>query len=206
MSAIIENKPIIGFSCGDTNGIGPEIIIKTLSDSRILEFCTPVVFASNKLINFYRKILPDYNFSFSSIKEATKINHKQMNLFNCWEEDMVITPGQLTDEAGKYAILSLTIAATALKEGKIDGLVTAPIHKKNIQAEAFNFAGHTPYLKQLFEVKEVAMFMLAENMRVALLTEHVPIKEVAQLITKESIIRKLQLLKETLKKDVGINK
>ncbi|MEX1202173.1 MAG: 4-hydroxythreonine-4-phosphate dehydrogenase PdxA [Ferruginibacter sp.] len=206
MSAIIENKPIIGISCGDTNGIGPEIIIKTLSDSRILEFCTPVVFASNKLINFYRKILPDYNFSFSSIKEATKINHKQMNLFNCWEEDMVITPGQLTDEAGKYAILSLTIAATALKEGKIDGLVTAPIHKKNIQAEAFNFAGHTPYLKQLFEVKEVAMFMLAENMRVALLTEHVPIKEVAQLITKESIIRKLQLLKETLKKDVGINK
>lgn len=206
MSATIENKPLIGISCGDTNGVGPEIIIKTLSDSRILEFCTPVVFASNKLINFYRKSLPDYNFSFSSIKDSTKINHKQVNLYNCWEEDMQIAPGQLTDDAGKYAILSLTIAAEALKAGKLDGLVTAPIHKKNIQAETFNFPGHTPYLKQLFEVKEVAMFMVAENMRIALLTEHVPIKEVAQHITKEAIIRKLQLLKESLKKDFGINK
>lgn len=206
MSATIENKPLIGISCGDTNGVGPEIIIKTLSDSRILEFCTPVVFGSNKLINFYRKSLPDYNFSFASIKDSTKINHKQVNLYNCWEEDMQIAPGQLTDDAGKYAILSLTIAAEALKAGKLDGLVTAPIHKKNIQAETFNFPGHTPYLKQLFEVKEVAMFMVAENMRIALLTEHVPLKEVAQHITKEAIIRKLQLLKESLKKDFGINK
>jgi 4-hydroxythreonine-4-phosphate dehydrogenase len=206
MSATIENKPLIGISCGDTNGIGPEIIIKTLSDNRILELCTPVVFASNKLINFYRKTLPDYNFSFSSIKDSSKVNHKQVNLYNCWEEDMVIAPGQLTDDAGKYAILSLTIAAEALKAGKLDGLVTAPIHKKNIQAEAFNFPGHTPYLKKLFEAKEVAMFMVAENMRIALLTEHLPLKDVAQYITQENIIRKLQLMKESLKKDFGINK
>jgi 4-hydroxythreonine-4-phosphate dehydrogenase len=206
MSLNIDNKPVIGISCGDSNGVGPEIIIKTLSDNRLLECCTPVVFASNKLINFYRKSLPDYNFIFSSIKDATKINHKQVNLYNCWEEDMLVAPGQLTDEAGKYAILSLTIAAEALKAGKLDGLVTGPIHKKNIQAANFNYPGHTPYLKQLFGVKEVIMFMVAENMRIALLTEHVPLKDVAQYITKENIVRKLQLMKESLKKDFGINK
>jgi 4-hydroxythreonine-4-phosphate dehydrogenase len=206
MSSNTDNKPIIGITCGDINGIGPEIIIKTLSDSRILEICTPVIFANNKLINFYRKSLPDINFSFSSIKDATRMNPKQVNVYNCWEEDMDITPGQLTANGGKYAIVSLTIAAEALKAGKLDGLVTAPIHKKNIQSDTFNYPGHTPYLKNLFEVKDVAMFMVAENMRVALLTEHVPLKEVAQYITKESILSKLLLMNESLKKDFGINK
>ena len=205
MSATIDNKPILGFTCGDVNGIGPELIIKTLSDNRILEFCTPVVFANNKLFNFYRKNLPDINFTFNSIKDASRINSKQVNVYNCWEEEMNINPGQLSDEAGKYAIESLSIAAGALKNEKIDGLITAPIHKKNIQSETFNFPGHTPYLKDLFNVKEVAMFMVAENMRVALLTEHVPLKDVSQYITKENIISKLQVINESLKKDFGIN-
>ncbi len=205
MSATIDNKPILGFTCGDINGIGPELIIKTLSDNRILEFCTPVVFANNKLFNFYRKNLPDINFTFNSIKDASRINSKQVNVYNCWEEEMNINPGQLSDEAGKYAIESLSIAAGALKNEKIDGLITAPIHKKNIQSETFNFPGHTPYLKDLFNVKEVAMFMVAENMRVALLTEHVPLKDVSQYITKENIISKLQVINESLKKDFGIN-
>ncbi len=206
MSANIINKPVIGFTCGDINGIGPELIIKTLSDNRLLEFCTPVVFGNNKLINFYRKNLPDINFTFNNIKDASRINPKQVNVYNCWEEEMNINPGQQTDEAGKYAIESLTIAAEALKAGKIDGLVTSPIHKKNIQSETFNYPGHTPYLKELFGVKEVAMFMVAENMRVALLTEHVPLKDVTQYITKENIISKLQVINESLKKDFGISK
>ena len=205
MSAIIVNKPILGFTCGDINGIGPELIIKTLSDNRILEFCTPVVFANNKLFNFYRKNLPDINFTFNSIKDASRINPKQVNIYNCWEEEMNINPGQLSDEAGKYAIESLNIAAGALKNKKIDGLITAPIHKKNIQSDTFNFTGHTPYLKDLFNVKEVAMFMVAENMRVALLTEHLPLKDVSQYITKENISSKLQVISESLKKDFGIS-
>ena len=205
MSAIIDNKPILGFTCGDINGIGPELIIKTLSDNRILEFCTPVVFANNKLFNFYRKNLPDINFTFNSIKDASRINPKQVNIYNCWEEEMNINPGQLSDEAGKYAIESLSIAAGALKNKKIDGLITAPIHKKNIQSDTFNFPGHTPYLKDLFNVKEVAMFMVAENMRVALLTEHLPLKDVSQYITKENISSKLQVISESLKKDFGIS-
>ena len=206
MNSNAENKPIIGISCGDTNGIGLEVIIKTLSDARMLEICTPVIFASNKVINFYRKSLPDINFSFMSVKDSSRINPKQVNAYNCWEEDMEINPGQITADGGKYAIISLTVAAEALKAGKLDGLVTAPIHKKNIQSDTFNYPGHTPYLKNLFEVKDVVMFMVAENMRVALVTEHLPLKDVAQNISKESILSKLLLMNESLKKDFGINK
>jgi len=206
MSTIVENKPIIGITCGDINGIGTELIIKTFSDSRILEFCTPVIFASNKLINFYRKSLPDINFSFTSVKDFNRINPKQVNVYNCWEEDMDITPGQLTNAGGKYAILSLTVASEALKAGKLEGLITAPIHKKNILSDSFNFIGHTPYFKHLYNAKEVVMFMVAENMKVALLTEHVPLKDVVQHVTRENIISKLQVMNDSLKKDFGINK
>lgn len=206
MSNLPEQKPVIGFTSGDINGIGIEIIIKTLSDNRLLEFCTPVIFANNKLINFYRKSLPENHFSFSIIKDSSRINHKQVNVYNCWEEEVAITPGQINETGGKYAVQSLTIAAEALKEGKIDGLVTAPIHKKNIQSASFNYTGHTPFLKNLFGAKEVAMLMVADNMRIALLTEHVPLKEVAQHISKENIISKLQVLNESLKKDFGITK
>ena len=201
-----DNKPIIGFTCGDINGIGPELIIKTLSDNRILEFCTPVVFANNKTLNFYRKSLPENHFNFSIIKDATRINPKQVNVYHCWEEEVAITPGIINETGGKYAALSLTTAAEALKEGKINGLVTAPIHKKNIQSPSFNFTGHTPYLKQLFGAKDVAMMMVAENMRIALLTEHVPVKEIAANISKDAIISKLTVINESLKKDFGITK
>ncbi|HMJ47053.1 MAG TPA: 4-hydroxythreonine-4-phosphate dehydrogenase PdxA [Ferruginibacter sp.] len=201
-----ENKPVIGFSCGDTNGIGPELLIKTLSDNRLLEICLPVIFANNKLINFYRKTLPDINFTFSNVKDSSRVNQKQVNVYNCWEEEIVVSPGQMNETGGKYAIISLTIATQALKDGKIDGLVTAPIHKKNIQSATFDYTGHTPYLKSIFNVKEVAMLMVAENMRIALLTEHVPLKEVAQYITRENIVSKLQVVNESLKKDFGIPK
>jgi len=206
MSINTENKPVIGISCGDLNGIGTEIILKIVSDNRILEICTPVIFANNKLINFYRKTLPDVNITFSPLKDATRINHKQVNLFTCWEEDVAITPGQLTDAGGKYAIMSLTQAAEALKAGMIDGLVTAPIHKNNTHSATFNFTGHTPYLKHLFGASDVAMLMVAGNMRIGLLTEHVPVKDIAGLVTKEKIMSKLQVMNQSLKKDFGITK
>jgi 4-hydroxythreonine-4-phosphate dehydrogenase len=201
-----ENKPVIGLSCGDINGIGLEIIIKTIADSRLLEICTPVLFANNKVLNFYRKALPDVNFNFSTVKDAGRINHKQVNLYSCWEEEVVVTPGVLNEIGGKYAVMSLVAAAQALKEGKIDGLVTAPIHKKNTQSEEFNFTGHTPYLKNLYGAADVVMFMVADNMRVGLLTEHVSIKEITPFVTKENIISKLNLMNASLKKDFGIDK
>ena len=206
MNTGVDKKPIIGFTCGDINGIGPEIIIKTLGDSRILDFCTPVIFGNNKVINFYRKSLPDININAAIAKDSSRVNPKQVNVYNCWEEDIAVTPGQLNDIGGKYAGISLNIAADALKAGIIEGLVTAPIHKKNIQSASFNFTGHTPFLKHLFGAKDVAMFMIAENMKVALLTEHVPVKEIAQLVTRESILSKLQVMNQSLKKDFLITK
>jgi len=206
MSNVSENKPLIGFSCGDLNGIGIELIIKTLADSRILEFCTPVIFANNKVINFYRKSLPDINISFYAVKEPFKFNTKQINLVSCWEEEVAITPGIMNETGGKYAVISLTQAAEALKAGKIHGLVTAPIHKKNIQSDKFQFTGHTPYLKNLFGVNNVLMLMTADNMKVGLLTEHVSIKEVAQYVSKETIINKLMVMNQSLKKDFDILK
>jgi 4-phospho-D-threonate 3-dehydrogenase / 4-phospho-D-erythronate 3-dehydrogenase len=199
-------RPIIGISLGDINGIGPEIIIKTFSDQRITEFCTPVIFGSNKVINFYRKSLPDYNLTFNNARELQKLNPKQVNIFNCWDEEINITPGQLNDTGAKYAILSLQAATQALKENKIHALVTAPFHKKNVQSSEFQFTGHTPYLKQTFGVQDVLMLMVAQNMRVGLVTEHVPLADVAKHITKEKIHSKLRILKESLKKDFGIDK
>ncbi len=199
-------KPAIGFTSGDLNGIGLELIIKTLSDHRILEICTPVVFASNKCINFYRKTLPESNFNFSSVKELNRLNPKQVNIFNCWEEEVAITPGQLNEIGGKYALESLKQATQALKDGHIQGLVTAPIHKKNIQSDSFQYTGHTPYFKAFFGVQDVVMFMVAENLRVGLVTEHVTIADVAKNITRENILLKLKIMHNSLQKDFGVDK
>ena len=199
-------KPIIGITCGDLNGIGIEIILKTFSDNRILEHCTPVIFASNKVINFYRKSVPDTNLVWQNIKEINKVNPKQVAIFNCWEEEVTITPGVLNETGGTYAIKSLIAATTALKQNEIQGMVTAPIHKKNVQSAEFSFTGHTPFLKSFFGVKDVAMILYSGNFRVALLTEHVPVSEVAGHISREAILSKLAILNESLKKDFGITK
>lgn len=200
-----QDKPVIGISCGDINGIGLELIIRAFSDSRMMDLCTPVVFASSKVVNFYKKTVADSNINYQNIKDFTKLNPKQVNLFNCWEEDIAVSPGQLTDEAGKYAALSLQTAVAALKQQQIDGLVTAPIHKKNIQSPEFSFTGHTPYLRAMFEVPDVVMMLCAGNFRVALVTEHIPVGEIARHITKEAILSKLHLLNQSLQRDFGID-
>lgn len=200
------HKPVIGITCGDINGVGTELIIKTFADHRVLEQCTPVIFASNKLINFYKKSVPEAHFNYQSIKDLSKVNHKQINIFNCWEEDVTITPGQLNEIGGKYAVKSLLAAAQALKEGHIEGIVTAPIHKKNVQSGEFNFTGHTPFLKEIAKAKDVLMLLYADNLRVALVTEHVPVKSIAQHITKDNILSKVNLLHQSLRRDFGIDK
>ncbi len=199
-------RPIIGFTCGDLNGIGIELLIKSLSDNRILDLCTPVVFASNKSINFYRKVLPDINFVYQSIKDLTKANNKMINVLNCWEDEVEITPGVLNEIGGDYGRRSLIAAVEALKAGTIDGLVTAPVHKKNIFSESFAYTGHTPYLKAAFDAKDVVMLMVAENMKVGLLTEHVPVAEIAKYITKEAILSKLKIMQSSIAKDFGVDK
>lgn len=200
------NKPVIGFTSGDLNGIGIELIIKTLADTRLLELCSPVIFASQKSINFYRKVLPDINFVYQSCKEFTKLGNKVINVFNCWEEEVLIVPGELNATGGDYARRSLLTAVGALKEGSIDALVTGPVHKKNIYGPDFEYTGHTPYLKAAFETEDVVMLMVAENMRVGLVTEHVPVAQVAQHITKEAILSKLKIMQQSLIKDFGIDR
>lgn len=199
-------KPIIGLSCGDLNGIGLEIILKAVADNRLLDWCTPIIFASNKTVNFYRKALTDGNLQYQSLRDFTRINPKTVNILNCWEEEVAITPGQLNETGGTYGRKSLMAATAALKAGHIHALVTAPIHKNNIQSADFNFTGHTPYLKAEFGVPEVVMLMVAENMRVALLSEHVPLSNAASFVTREHIQKKLQVLATALQKDFGIDK
>jgi 4-hydroxythreonine-4-phosphate dehydrogenase len=199
-------KPVIGISIGDINGIGTELIIKALSDPRILELFTPVIFGSGKVLNFYRKSIPEINFNYHTLKDLGHINPKMVNLLNCWEEDINITPGQLTEVGGRYAIKSLFSAVQALKNQEIDGLVTAPIHKSNVQSAEFPHTGHTPYLKAAFQAPEALMLMTAPNLRVGLVTEHVPIKDVAQYITRENITSKITVLHEALRRDFGIEK
>src|SRR5690606_19052268 len=201
-----EHRPVIGITCGDLNGIGLELIIKCFSDARLLDLCTPVIFASNKAVNFYRKTMGDIHFNYQSTRDYSRLSHKQVNVFSCWEEEVAITPGQLSDTGGKYAILSLQTAVAALKQKQIDGLVTAPIHKKNIQSPEFNYPGHTPYLKHIFEARDVVMMLYAGDFRVALLTEHIPVSEIARHVTREAITSKLGIIHKSLQRDFGIDK
>jgi 4-hydroxythreonine-4-phosphate dehydrogenase len=202
----ILDKPVIGITTGDLNGIGPELIIKTFSDSRMLELCTPVVFASNKVINYYRRIVADVVFNFTSTKDLSKLNPKQVNIFNCWEEEVPLQPGSLTETGGKYAIRSLMVAAQCLKDKQLDAIVTAPINKGNTHTNDFPFTGHTPFLKDKFGAKDALMLLFTEHLRVGLVTEHLPISKVAAAITKEAIQSKLNILKESLIKDFSIDK
>jgi len=197
-------KPIIGITTGDLNGIGLELIIKIFSDNRMLDLCTPVIFTSNKAINYYRRIVSDHPFNFASFKSFDQINPKQVNVFNCWEEEVNLSPGELTELGGKYAIRSLVVAAQCLKDGDIDALVTAPIHKKNTHTADFPFTGHTPFFKDKFEAKDVVMMLYHEGFKVALVTEHIPISEVAAAISTEKIMSKALLIKDSLIKDFGI--
>ena len=203
---IESNKPVIGFTTGDLNGIGLELIIKVMADQKILEYCTPVIFASNKSINFYRKNSPEINFSYQNVKEIVRTNQRQISVLNVWEEEVAITPGVSNELGGKYAVKSMAAAVAALKEGKLHGLVTGPINKKNIQSPEFSFSGHTPYLKQMFAVREVLMLMTAANMRIGLVTEHVPVTDLGKFVSKELILSKLTLLNKSLMRDFGIDK
>lgn len=200
------HKPIIGVTCGDINGIGLELIIKSLANNEILNICTPVVFANNKVLNFYRKNISDANLSYNNIKDYNKVSQKQINVFTCWDEDVNITPGVMNEIGGKYALLSLQTATQALKAGNIQAIVTAPIHKKNIQSDQFKYSGHTPYFKDFFGAKDVVMFMCADNIKIGLVTEHIPVAEVAKAISKEAIISKLQIMNKSLQQDFGIDK
>lgn len=202
----MSEKLKIGISIGDVNGIGLEVIIKSLMDSRVLDFFTPIVYGSTKVASFHRKAIGIQDFSFHVIQDAEQAHPKRANMINCWQEDVKITLGEQNEIGGKYAFLSLERATEDLRAGKLDALVTAPINKHNIQQDGFHFPGHTEYLQAKVEASDVLMFMIADELRIGVVTGHVPVKDIAQGITQEAILHKLRLMNESLKKDFWIEK
>lgn len=195
-----------GITIGDINGIGLEVIMKTMMDNRIMDWCTPVVYGSVKLASFHRKALDIQDFSFQIIQDAEAANPKRANMINCWDEEVTTELGQVTENGGKYALKSLQAAVNDLKEGKIDLLVTAPFNKQNIQSDEFRFPGHTEYLQQAFGSGEALMFMISENLKTGVVTGHIPLKDVAASLTSEKIVSKLRIMNECLRKDFWIPK
>jgi 4-hydroxythreonine-4-phosphate dehydrogenase len=202
----MSDKPKIGISIGDINGIGLEIIIKTLSDSRIYDYCTPIVYGHTKVASFHRKATHLNEFSFTVVDSAADAQSRKPNMINCWEEDVRIELGQSTKDGGKYAFTSLQRATDDLLSGHIDGLVTAPINKDNIQSEDFAFPGHTEYLQHRDSKDESLMFLVSDSLRVGVVTGHIPVTKIAQSITTEKIVKKLQVMNASLKDDFWIRK
>lgn len=198
------DKVTVGISIGDINGIGGEIILKTFEDSRMLEFCTPVIFASVKLMSFLKKHL-EIDVHFHGIDKIDDVVPKKINVLNVWREQVEVSFGEENQTGGEYALKSLRAAVLALKEEKIDVLVTAPINKANIQSEDFKFPGHTDYLAQELG-GESLMLLISENLRVGLLTDHVAVKDVVKNITRERIDKKINTIYHTLVEDFAIEK
>ncbi len=195
---------IVGISIGDLNGIGSEIILKTFEDTRILEFCTPVIFANVKVLSFIKRTL-NIETPLQGIDKMDQLVKGKVNVLNIWREGVDLNFGTNDENVGKYAIKSFVAATKALKENIIDVLVTAPINKYNIQSEEFKFPGHTDYLDKELSGNAL-MLMVQDNLRVGLLTDHVPVNEVAKHLTESLIIQKIKTIHQTLIQDFKINK
>jgi 4-hydroxythreonine-4-phosphate dehydrogenase len=206
MTDRVEKIPVVGITIGDINGIGPEVIVKALSDNRILSSFTPIVYGTNKVISYYKKSLNLLDLNYQTIKFASEAQIKKINLINVISEEVEITPGVPTEISGMISFKALEKATQDLSEGKIDLLVTAPISKENIQKSGFNFPGHTEYLAEMAGVDEALMVLISQELRVALVTTHIPVSEISKHLTKERLTQKVKLLEATLKKDFNIIK
>ncbi|RSK41575.1 4-hydroxythreonine-4-phosphate dehydrogenase PdxA [Mangrovimonas spongiae] len=199
-----KEKIKVGITIGDLNGIGGEIILKTFEDNRMLDFCTPVIFASVKTISYLKKHFK-FNLNFNGINTIDKIVHGKINVFNAWNEKYNIEFGKENLKSGELSIKSLKEAVKYLKSGDIDALVTAPINKHNIQSEEFKFPGHTDYLAQELEGNSL-MFMVTDTLKVGLLTDHVPVNDVTKHISEKLIKNKLDIINLSLKQDFKVRK
>ena len=201
------SKILVGITQGDSNGIGYEVIIKALSDPRILEQFTPVIYGSSKIFSFYRKTIPEIEqMDTNAINNAREAHPKRVNIVNCLPDSAYAEPGQATPESAKAAIACLVRAVEVLKAGEIDVLVTGPINKKAMSGQGFGFPGHTEYIQNAFGVKDVTMLMVSSRIKVGVVTGHIPLKDVAASITEEKILSKLRLINESLQKDFCIDK
>lgn len=197
--------PRIAISVGDLNGIGIEIILKTFADAAIFELCTPILFASNKVVNYHKKALGMHNFNFHGVNNLDQIRDGKLNVMTAWIDDVQLNLGTANPEIGKYTLKSLSAACDAVDAGQAVAIVTAPIDKNSVQSEDFNFSGHTDYLEDRYESKAV-MLLCSDEMRMALATVHIPLSEVASSINRDLLFERLRVLEPSLKADFGISK
>lgn len=201
-----KQRPILGISIGDINGVGVEVTLKALADSRVYKHFTPLIYGHGKALSFYRKLMSLEEFNFTQIRSLDEIHHRKVNVINVMEECPEVIPGVETAEAGKLALESLKAAVNDLKEGKIQGLVTAPLNKNNLNSEDFKFIGHTEYITEAVGAKDSLMMMVDETFRVGMVTGHMPLAKVPQAITKQRIQQKANLMLKSLETDFGISK
>lgn len=205
--SVEDNKPIIGITMGDYNGIGTEVILKALANKRILKVCTPVIYGSMSIISKYRKILGLESWYINQVNRITQISFKKTNLVHCTrQKNPEIVPGKVSQQAGKFALESIEAATKDLQQGLIDAIVTGPINKNAIQSPDFDFPGHTEYFTKTANINESLMMMVSPSMKVAVFTGHVALSEVSKHITRDKIFSKVNLLLNTLKQDFNIQK
>jgi 4-hydroxythreonine-4-phosphate dehydrogenase len=202
----MENEKIrVGITHGDTNGVGYEVILKTFAEPAMLELCTPIIYGSPKVASYHRKAL-DLQTNFSIISSGHEARDGRVNLVTCFDEEVKVDFGQPTPEAGKAALKPLDFAMKEYAEGVFDVLVTAPINKKTIQGDGFHFCGHTEYIEEKAGGGQKAlMILMKDELRVALVTTHLPIKDVAAAITQQTVEDKICILNRSLKEDFLIS-
>lgn len=196
----------IGLTVGDINGIGLEVILKTLGDERICEFCTPIIYGSSKVVSYHKNIVKIKNLKVNSIQQIDQLKEGQVNVMNCWNENVRINLGKVAEEGGKYAYISLDRATNDLKNEHIDAIVTGPIHKHAMQLANFPHPGHTEYLSKQSTTKDSLMLLVNEDLRIGLATNHIPISQVALQLTKELVFNKIQLMHNTLRQDFAFDR
>jgi 4-hydroxythreonine-4-phosphate dehydrogenase len=201
----MSNKPCIGITIGDFNGIGPELILKSLNNELIFNYCTPIVYASPYVLKFYAELLEYPLFSFNTVRKASDIKHGQVNLRVCSTERIEITPGEPSTQAGKFAFDALQLAVSDIKEGIIENLLTAPIDKKSTTDAGLSFNGHTEYFASEFN-SNVQMLLLTDELKVAMVTGHTALSDVAKTLNTEKIVNSIKSLNDHLKSDFGIRK
>lgn len=196
----------LGITIGDVNGIGLEVVLKTISDQRILKHISPIIYGSTKIVSYHKNIIDLQDLSLKTIEEAKHAYKDRVNVINCWTDDVTVELGQATETGGKCARLAIERAVTDLNAGDIDALVTAPINKEAMKLSGFEHIGHTEMLTEASGRKKSLMFMISDNLRVGLVTNHLEIGNVAEQITKGNILEKLKIMDDSLIQDFGIQK
>lgn len=200
-----SNLPKIGITHGDINGIGYEVILKVLTDSRIFESFIPIVYGQSKVFSYYKKNFGMEDLSYTVIRDASQAQPSRINIINHTDEELKIEPGFSTDIAGKASFAALNMATNDLRVGLIDALVTAPVNKSNMVSEQFKFKGQTDFIKSYFPENQYITLLMSEMLRIGLATNHIPLKDVPKTINKELIIKKLHLMNSSFIKDFNIS-